>query len=42
LTAVGYANKPGKTESVVAAGVDTVVTSMELLLAALRPGRDKV
>lgn len=37
VTAVGYANKPGKIERLTAAGVDIVVTTMGLLLTALRP-----
>lgn len=37
VTAVGYANKPGKAERLTSAGVDLVVTGMGLLLTALRP-----
>jgi phosphoglycolate phosphatase len=35
VTAVGYANKPGKAERFTASGVDLVITTMGLLLTAL-------
>lgn len=36
VTAVGYANKPGKADGLTAAGVDLIITSMGLVLNALR------
>ena len=40
VTAIGYANKPGKTEHFEATGVDLVITRIDLLLATLRtPGQ---